>query len=120
MVVDAAQSKYAVFLLRLGGLVQPGGSWSHVFIVLLTVLDPPSGVYHHLVAAACSSFNAFSAAHFTATLALIAAFCGASKQLSGMWYWFFPQMLQSYKVTNTTLPAFDVLVGHAIPAALSV
>jgi len=120
MVVDAAQSKCAVFLLRLGGLVQPGGSSSHVFIVLLTVLDPPAGVHRHLMAAACASFNALSAAHFAAILTLRVAFWGASKQLAGMWYWFFPQMLQSCEVTNTTLSAFDVLVGQVIPAVLSV
>ena len=86
MVVDAAQSKYAVFLLWLGGLVQPGGSSSHVFIVLFTVLGPPAGLHRHLVAAACASFNAFSAAHFAFTFALSTAFWGASKQFDGMWY----------------------------------
>lgn len=84
MEVDAAQSKYAVFLLGLGGLVQPGGSSSQVFIVLFTVLDPPADLHRHLVAAACASFNAFSAAHFAVIFTLRAALWGASKQLAGM------------------------------------
>ena len=82
--VDAAQSKYAVFLLGFGGLAQPGGSSSQIFIVLLTLLELPAGEHHHLVAAVCASFNTFSAAHFAFTFDLSAAFWGASKQFAGM------------------------------------
>ena len=37
--VDAVQSRYAVVLFGFGGLVQPGGSSSHIFIVLLINLN---------------------------------------------------------------------------------
>ena len=84
MEVDAAQSKYAVVLLWFGGLVQPGGSSSHIFIVLLTMFRLPAGEHRQLVAAACASFNAFAAAHFAFTFTFSAAFWGASKQFAGM------------------------------------
>ena len=95
MDVDAAQSRYAVFLLGFGGLVQPGGSSSQVFIVLLIVLEVPAGEHRHLVAADCAAFAAFSAAHFAFIFTLSAVFWGASKQFAGMWYCVLPQMEQS-------------------------
>jgi hypothetical protein len=74
MNVNAVQSMYAVFLLGFGGLVEPGGSLSQVFIVILTMLGLPAGEHSHLVAAVCTNFAVFSTAHFAFIFALSAVF----------------------------------------------
>ena len=120
MEVDAAQSKYDVFLLGFGGLAQSGSSSSQVFIVLLTVLELPAGEHRHLVMSPCAAFTAFSAALFTFAFALSAAFWGASRQFAWMWYCALPQMEQSRGTTNTVFPNVNVLAGQATPAMFTV
>ena len=58
-----AHSRYPLFLVGFDGLVQPGSSLSHLFIVLLTVVEFPAGVHRHLDAAVCATLTALSAAH---------------------------------------------------------
>ena len=111
MEVDAVQSKYAVFLLGFGGLVQPGGSSSQVFIVVLTVLELPAGEHRHFVTATRAAFTALSSAHFAFTFALSAVFWGASKQFAGMWYCVLLQTEQSWGTTNSVFPNLGFLVG---------
>ena len=116
--VDVAQSRYAVVLLGFGGLVQPGGSSSHIFIVLLIMFELPAGSHRQLVAAVCAAFTDLSATLFSKTFALSAAFWGASRQFWGRCHIStLLQTAQCWGTTNDVLPNL-FFVGQDMPAEL--
>ena len=104
MEVNAAQSKYTVFLFGFGGLVQAGGSLSQVVIVLLTVIELPAGEHLCLVATNLRFLHCLLRCPFRFHFCFERCVLGRLQNIAGMWYWFLPQMEQSWGTTNTMFP----------------